>query len=309
MVVLEPGIVYSLVAAVVWGVYIFLLKQYFGGYPGPVVTVVVNAFAIVWYLPVAATQTSPGSVPTLGELGLYGVAVVAGTAVLVGVAFVLFLDALAEGDVSYVAPINKLAPVFVLPIEVVLLSQFLGPLQIAGVLVATVAVYVANYRGGGLTDPLRRAVHSRPAQLALASAACYAASDVGKRVALQELAIPTAVWVPVLFAGAGLAVLPFALRRWTSVRGALPKFAAAGAVVALGEHVTSTAFALVPASIASPIINTQAIVAVILGGVVLRERNFGIRLVAAFLAVAGVSLIAVGGDFRTVGDVVAALPF
>ncbi|SFG63832.1 Uncharacterized membrane protein [Halopelagius inordinatus] len=309
MVVLEPGIVYSLVAAVVWGVYIFLLKQYFGGYPGPVVTVVVNAFAILWYLPVAATQTSPGSVPTLGELGFYGIAVVAGTAVLVGVAFVLFLDALAEGDVSYVAPINKLAPVFVLPIEVVLLSQFLGPLQIAGVLVATVAVYVANYRGGALTDPLRRAVHSRPAQLALVSAACYAASDVGKRVALQELAIPTAVWVPVLFAGAGLAVLPFALRRWTSVRGALPKFAAAGAVVALGEHVTSTAFALVPASIASPIVNTQAIVAVILGGVVLRERNFGIRLVAAFLAVAGVSLIAVGGDFRTVGDVVAALPF
>lgn len=309
MVALEPGIVYSLVAAVVWGTYIFLLKQYFGGYPGAVVTVVVNVFAILWYLPVTAMETDPAAVPSLGELGLSGVAVVVATAALVGVAFVLFLEALADGDVSYVAPINKLAPVFVLPIEVVLLNQFLGPLQVTGVLVATLAVYVANYRGGALSDPLRRAVHSRPAQLALASAACYAASDVGKRFALQELAIPTAVWVPVLFAGAGLAVLPVALRRWTSVRGALPKFAAAGAVVALGEHVTSAAFALVPASVASPIVNTQAIVAVILGGVLLRERHFGIRLVAAVLAVAGVSLIAVGGDFRSVGDVVAALPF
>lgn len=309
MVVLEPGIVYSVVAAFIWGVYIFLLKQYFGGYPGPVVTVVVNAFAILWYLPVTAVRTDPGSVPTLGELGLFGVGIVAGTGALVGLAFVLFLDALAEGDVSYVAPINKLVPVFVLPIEIVLLNQFLGPLQIAGVVVATLAVYVANYRGGSLADPLRRAVHSRPAQLALASAACYAASDVGKRVALQELAIPTTVWVPLLFVTAGVAVLPVALRRWKSVRGALPRFAAAGGVVAIGEHVTSTAFALVPASVASPIVNTQAIVAVVLGGVLLREPDFGIRLVAAFLAVAGVSLIAVGGGFRSVGDIAAALPF
>lgn len=309
MVALEPGILYSVVAAVIWGVYIFLLKQYFGGYPGPVVTVVVNAFALLWYLPITATQTDFGSVPTLGELGLFGVGVVAGTGVFVGLAFVLFLDALADGDVSYVAPINKLAPVFVLPIEIVLLNQFLGPLQIVGVVVATLAVYVANYRGGSLADPLRRAVHSRPAQLALASAACYAASDVGKRVALQELAIPTTVWVPVLLVIAGVAVLPVALRRWTSVRDALPQFAAMGALVALGEHITSAAFALVPASVASPIVNTQAIIAVILGGVLLRERDFGIRLVAAVLAVAGVALIAVGGGFRSLGDVVAALPF
>ncbi|ELZ34007.1 hypothetical protein C474_03580 [Halogeometricum pallidum JCM 14848] len=309
MVALEPGILYSVVAALIWGVYIFLLKQHFGGYPGPVVTVVVNAFAILWYLPVTATQTDFGSVPTLGELGLFGVSVVAGTGAFVGLAFVLFLDALADGDVSYVAPINKLAPVFVLPIEIVLLNQFLGPLQIAGVVVATLAVYVANYRGGSLADPLRRAVHSRPAQLALASAACYAVSDVGKRVALQELAIPTTAWVPAVLVTAGVAVLPVALRRWTSVRDALPRFAAMGALVALGEHITSAAFALVPASVASPIINTQAIVAVILGGVLLRERDFGIRLVAAVLAVAGVSLIAVGGGFRSLGDVAAALPF
>lgn len=309
MVLLEPGIVYSVLAAFIWGGYIFLLKRYFAGYPGAVITVVVNGFAILWYLPVTAVTMDAAAIPSLGELGLYGVTVVVGTAVLVAIAFVLFVEALAEGDVSYVTPINKLAPVFVLPIEVILLNQFLGPLQVTGVVVATLAVYVANYRGGALADPLRRAASSRPAQLALVSAACYAASDVGKRVALQELAIPTTVWVPVLFAGSGLAVLPVALRRWKPIRGSLPKFVAAGGVVALGEHVTSTAFNLVPASVASPIVNTQAIVAVVLGGVVLGERNFGIRLVAAVLAVAGVSLIAVGGGFRSVGDVVAALPF
>jgi drug/metabolite transporter (DMT)-like permease len=234
------------------------------------------------------------SVPTLAELGLVGVGVVLTTIVFIGLGFVLFVEALDGGDVSYVAPINKLVPVFVLPIEIVLLSAHLSPLQLAGVGVATLAVYVANYQGGDLVEPLRRAANSRPAQFALASAACYAVSDVGKRVALQELAIPTTLWVPTLFVGGTLVLLPLAVRDWRPVRTHLPRFAAMGLLVAGSEHVTSVAFSLVPASIGSPIINTQAVVAVILGGVILREAQFGTRLVAAFLAVAGVTLIALG---------------
>jgi drug/metabolite transporter (DMT)-like permease len=44
--------------------------------------------------------------------------------------------------------------------------------------------------------------------------------------------------------------------------------------------------------VASPIINTQAVVAVVLGGIVLRESAFGARLLAAGLPVAGVALVA-----------------
>lgn len=71
-----------------------------------------------------------------------------------------------------------------------------------------------------------------------------------------------------------------------------PKFLAGGALVALGEHLTTVAFAALPASVASPVINTQAIIAVVLGGIVLGERYFRIRLVAALLAVVGVGMIA-----------------
>lgn len=291
---MDPGIFYSVLAAVGWGVYIFVLKLYFSDYSGAQIAVAVNAFAILWYAPVTATRLDPSTVPSLATLGLTGIATVAATIVAIGLGFVLFIYALDGGDVSYVAPINKLVPVFVLPIEIVLLSAHLTLLQLGGVAVATMAVYVANYEGGGLFEPLRRAATSRPAQFALASAACYAASDVGKRVGLQELAIPTTLWVPILFVGGAVVLFPLAVRNWRPVRGDLPKFAAAGLLVAGSEHVTSVAFSLVPASIGSPIINTQAVVAVILGGVVLREARFGTRLVAAVLAVAGVTLIAVG---------------
>jgi drug/metabolite transporter (DMT)-like permease len=293
MAFLDPGILYSVMAALVWGTYIFVLKRYFAGYPGTVLTVVLNALAVLWYLPVAATSLSADDLPTAATFGLSEVGVVVGTVLATAAAFLLFLRAIDVGDVSYVTPINKIVPVFVLPLEVLFLHQRLTPLQVTGVAVATLAVYVANFRGGALLEPLRKAATTRPAQFALVSAACYGLSDVGKRLALQELALPPQLWVPTLLGGVLVLLLPLAYRSWVPVRHDLPKFVAAGAGVALGEHVTSLAFAAAPASIASPVINTQAVVAVVLGGVVLREEAFGTRLAAAALAVFGVGLIAV----------------
>ncbi|WP_224448561.1 DMT family transporter [Haloprofundus salilacus] len=292
---MNSGISYSLVAAIVWGVYLFVLKRYFDGIPGSVLTVLVNVAAISWYLPVLLTSVSLSETPSVTSLGFEALAIVVGTVCATGAAFLVFLRALDAGDVSYVAPINKVVPVFVLPIEILLLHERLAPIQILGVVVATFAVYVANYRGGRLSDPIRAASSSTAAQLALLSAACYAVSDVGKRVALQELNLQPELWVVVLLGGVTVVVLPFAARSWpdgTLTRRTVGELAVGGFLVALGEHVTSLAFAAVPASIASPIINTQAVVAVVLGGVLLREEFFGTRLVAAALAVCGVGLIA-----------------
>jgi drug/metabolite transporter (DMT)-like permease len=287
-----PGIAYAVAAAFVWGGYIFALKRYFSPYPGTVLTVGINAAAVAWYLPITATRGGFGRLPSPGEIGLVEVAVTLGTVVATAAAFLLFLRALDLGEVSYVAPISKIIPVFVLPIEVLVLHQRLTPIQVTGVVVATLAVYVANYRRGPLFAPLRKAATARSAQFALASAACFALGDVGKRLVLQEYGIPLTVWVPFLLGGVLVVVLPLAIREWVPLRGALPRFVLAGGGVAVAEHATSLAFSLVPASIASPIINTQAVVAVVLGGVVLREEAFGIRLAAAGLAVVGVGLIA-----------------
>ena len=287
-----PGIAYAVAAAFVWGGYIFALKRYFSAYPGTVLTVGINAAAVAWYLPITATRGGFGRLPPPGAVGAVEVAVTLGTVVATAAAFLLFLRALDLGEVSYVAPISKIIPVFVLPIEVLVLHQRLTPIQVTGVVVATLAVYVANYRRGPLFAPLRKAATARSAQFALASAACFALGDVGKRLVLQEYGIPLTVWVPFLLGGVLLVVLPLALREWVPLRGALPRFVLAGGGVAVAEHATSLAFSLVPASIASPIINTQAVVAVVLGGILLREEAFGIRLVAAGLAAVGVGLIA-----------------
>jgi len=293
---MDSGIGVAIGAALVWGGYLFYLKRAFDDYPASLLTVSINSFALVWYLPVFLVGVGPrGASDALTTFGVDEVAVVALTAAMVAGAMIAFLRALAVGEVSYVAPISKIVPVFVLPIEVIALGQVLTPLEVAGVVVATAAVYVANFRGGALLDPLRRAATSTAARLALLSAMAFAVSDVARRVGLQELAIPVGLWVPLLLGGVAVVLLPSALRAETpaTFRADLPKFAVGGLFVAAGEGLTNTAFSLVPASIASPIINTQAVVAVVLGGLLLNEQQFGVRLIAAALAVIGVTMIAV----------------
>lgn len=142
--------------------------------------------------------------------------------------------------------------------------------------------------------------------------------DVGKRTLMQELTLPVQTFVLVLFATLTISLAPVAARNWPSaeprsaakladggiasesgsvridVRADLPKFAATGLLLAAANHVVMYAFGALPASIASPIVNTQAIIAVVLGGIVLGEKHFRIRLVAAGLAVVGVTTIAMG---------------
>ncbi len=292
---MDSGIAISIGAALVWGGYLFYLKCAFTDYPASLLTVCINGFALVWYLPVFLMGVGPtAGRDALTTFGFAEIGIVALTASMVAAAMVAFLGALAVGDVSYVAPISKIVPVFVLPIEIVVLGQALTPREVAGVVVATMAVYVANFRGGALLDPLRRARSSMAARLAILSAMAFAVSDVARRVALQELAIPVGLWVPLLLGGVAVVLLPAAIRAETpaTLRADLPKFAAGGLFVAAGEGLTNTAFSLVPASIASPIINTQAVVAVVLGGLLLNEARFRLRLVAATLAVIGVTMIA-----------------
>ncbi|WP_232702946.1 DMT family transporter [Halobacterium wangiae] len=290
---MEPGVLYALAAAGIWGSYLFALKRYFAGIHGAVLTVFVNAAAIAWYLPFAVGVGD--GLPAFPPMDALDVAVFAGTVVIGGAGFLLSVRALAVGDVSYVAPIAKIVPVFVVPIEVLGLGATLESTALLGIGVATTAVYLANYEGGDLLTPLRKAVHSRAAQLALLSAMLYAVSDVGRRIVLDGFTFPTRLWVPTFLGGVAVAVLPLALRRWPAggVRQHLPMFVLAGSGVAVGEHVTALAFASAPASIVSTLVNAQAIVAVLLGCVLLGEPGLRRRLGAAVLAVVGVGLIAV----------------
>lgn len=290
---MSTGIVLSIAVALLFGAFLYGLKRYFAEYPSPVFVALTYSIALPLYLPVIALQGGP-TMPTNEPLQATGLMV--GVAVLTAVALITSYSAIRRGDVSYVSPIAKIVPVFVLPIEILGLGVELSAIQIGGVALATIAIYVANWQGDSLLEPLRRAATTPAAQLALFSAAAFGVVDVGKRVMMQEMNVEPTTYLPIMFVGVALAVSPWALRCTWPIgwRSDLPKFVVAGAVIAYGNHAVLLAFEELPASIVSPLVNTQAVVAVVLGGILLKEAYFRTRLVAAALAVGGVAMISLG---------------
>lgn len=289
------GVAYAGTGAVIWGVFLFYLKRHFSEYPPALVLAVTNVFSVTWFLAVASLTANRTVVDGLVSLqaGDWGTAFV--VVIVFSLGLLMLYHALAAGDVSYVAPLSKLSPAFVLPLEVIVLGHFLDSVQIVGAIIATGAVYIANYQGGGLHEPFRTAVSSRPARFALLSALLLGIVDVSQRALLQDGGIAPEVWTLIKLAGVPLVLSPIVWRNWTpSVWADLRKFAVAGAFVGLGEWLTALAFSTVPASVASPIISLQAVVAVVLGGIILGEDRLALRLVAAGSAALGVALIALG---------------
>nr|WP_254536326.1 DMT family transporter [Halomarina sp. BCD28] len=284
------GLGFAVAAALLYGTYLYVYKRYFSHLPAMAYLAVAEGAAALWYLPVALDAWSADLAVSALDAGAVVV-----TALLTGVAIALSIRAIQLGDVSYVTPLNKLVPLFVLPMELLLLETVLAPLQIAGVLVATAGIYLANYEAGGLLAPFRRALSYRPAQLALVGAAVFAVVDLLKRVLLQELSLPVPLVVWVSLVGITAVVAPFGWRqRGDLPRRVLPKLLALGVVLALGDHLIALAFARLPASVASPVVNAQAVVAVLLGGLLLREAAFSRRLAASLLVVGGIALLALG---------------
>jgi len=291
----SSGVVYGLTAATVLGLSSFIYKTYLSQYSVPVYITVAYSWAFVWYLALT-TIVRPQTSSSSFEFAPLSVVLLGFVVITMALGVGFSIRAVKLGELSYVAPLYNLVPLFVLPLEVVLLQQGFTPFELVGICCATAAVYAVNYESGSIIAPLIVVLDRRPARLALASAGFFALTDLAKRVTLQEVAVPPSVLVATIFLGMVVCMAPFAVRRWSesevSMRSNLLLFAVTGALVSVGEYAVALAFASLPASLASPLISFQSVVAVVLGGIVLQEADFRRRIVASFLLVCSVALIA-----------------
>ena len=278
------------------GGYLVAFKRYFADIPALLYLGLVEGAALCWYI--AIGWAIGRGLPAVGSLGLDWTAVL----ILLGVVIatvgsgVASVRALKSGDVSYVAPLSELAPPVVLGIELLVLGVQLTWPQVLGLIAVTAGVYVLNLGTGSLLTPLVTVVRRRPAQLALTSAGLIGVADVGKRVVLSQLAIPPQTLVAATFAGLTIGTLPLGLRRWNDRPRSGRSWVGLGGmalVLAAAEHLTALALTTTPASIISPILSGQALVAVIIGGSLLGENAVGRRVIATVLTAAGITIIAI----------------
>lgn len=237
-------------------------------------------------------------VPTVGPRFLPAVLA---TTVLCVISFSLYVSALHRSDIGLTYPLLALTPVLLVPVEWVLLGDVPGWGGLAGIALAVVGVYLLNFgrRQGGILEPLRAIARDSGARRMLAVAALWGVGGALDRVAVLDSSplfygtvlsgLVSLAFVPiVVLRGGGLAAT---LR--PGIRGALM---VQGALFAAMVMCHMAAVDLTLASYVVSVKRSGAIITVIVGALLFRERGTRYRLAGTMVILAGILLIAFSSE-------------
>lgn len=243
-------------------------------------------------------------VPRLGA-GLP--AAILGSAVPNVLAYVLLVRSVRLSDLSLVAPLMGLTPLFLLVTSPLILGESAGALGLLGVLLIVIGAYVLNagdVRHGAL-EPFRALLRDRGARTMLGVAFLWSISANYDKIGVQ--ATSPIAWPVVVHAIVALALAPVVLARRggrrqarsdgvTSSGGGMPPLillAGLANALAMVTQMTALTLTLVPYVIALK--RTSVLFSVGLGRLMFGEGHMRERALGASLILAGVIVFALGG--------------
>jgi drug/metabolite transporter (DMT)-like permease len=237
-------------------------------------------------------------------------------------ALYLFFSALRSGDLGITYPLLALTPLFVIPIEYVMLGELPGPWGLVGVLLIVLGVYLLNFQGvgAGLGAPFRALSRNRGALQMLAVAVLWSLGGTLDPVAVVASSPAFyAFMFSVALSGLFLVVLLLGRKRSAPVQGGAlgsPPGPSGPHLVGLRAHVAGfrawelalhgslwatmvtfqmEALLLAQVSYVLAIKRTGTLLAVLLGYVAFREGSLAPRLFGALITLAGATVLVVWG--------------
>ena len=213
------------------------------------------------------------------------------------VSFYLYVSAIQKGDLGLTYPLLALTPVFVLPVEWVLLGDFPGARGLGGVALVVLGVYVLNFseRRAGLFAPFAAVLRDPGARRMLAVALIWSVSAVVDKVA--TISSSPAFYGTLESGLIALAFVPLVMRRGEGFRAALSRktwwlLGVQGLLFAAMFVTQMEALQRALAAYVVAIKRTGTIVSVLLGALLFGEPRLRERLAGAVVILAGVLLIA-----------------
>ncbi len=211
--------------------------------------------------------------------------------------FYLYVSAIQKSDLGLTYPLLALTPVFVLPVEWLLLGDFPGARGLGGIALVVLGVYVLNFseRRAGWFAPFAAVFRDPGARRMLAVALIWSVSAVVDKVA--TISSSPAFYGTLESGLIALAFVPLVMRRGEGFRAALSRktwwlLAVQGLLFALMFVVQMEAIQRTLAAYVISIKRSGAIVTVLLGALLFGEPRLRERLAGAVVILAGVLLIA-----------------
>ncbi len=219
------------------------------------------------------------------------------------IGFTLYVSALEAGELGLTYPLLALTPVFVVPVEWVVLSEHPGAEGVAGILLVAAGVYLLVSPGSetGILAPFRALAREPGARRMLCVAAVWAVSGTFDRVAV--LRSSPAFYGAALAACLAVGFVPFALRRGRGgVRAPLgptlrrePGGLALQGLLFAGMFVCQMeALRLALAAYVLALKRSGTLLTVVAGALFFGEKGTRRRLTATLILLAGVVLVSRG---------------
>lgn len=219
----------------------------------------------------------------------------------------LFFVALRDADLGITFPLLALTPLFVIPVEWLLLGVLPGRWGVAGIVLMVAGIYLLNFHEwrAGVLAPLAAVARNPGARMALAVAILWSLTGTLDRVAVLE---SSPAFYGSCLAGALALLFPCVIvlrrRRMSAARPAAARPTVGGKGVLLGVHgllfavmyvLQMEALRLALASYVLSVKRTGAILAVVLGWAAFREASLHHRLLGTLITVAGATVLVIWG--------------
>ncbi|WP_017662719.1 EamA family transporter [Baaleninema simplex] len=257
-----------------------------------------DAYVVAWSLnATTAVFLLPGlvwvGIPELGE-GFVR-ALIAGS-LLNAIAYLLFVKAIQLSDLSKVAPLTTLTPLFLLGTSPLLVGEFPHPLGIVGILCIVVGAYLLNFsvRHRGYFAPLWALWEDTGAKLMLTVAFLWSLTSNIDKIGLQNSS--PLFWVTAIYAINAVVLFPLVLvkskRVILQLQGNGVPLLAIGFFNAIALTCQMTALSLTLVAYVISVKRTSAVFSVLWGKLLFREVGLKERLSGAVVMVVGVAFIA-----------------
>lgn len=215
------------------------------------------------------------------------------------IAAIFYYKALSISEVSLLAPISSVNPVFVLIFAFIFLHENPTPLKLLGIVIIVIGLYLLDISKlkSGILKPFIHLFSDRGVQLFFLTNIIWGITPVLQKKAILETSPATPISVP-LIEGIFIIIflLPFLIKIKSSkkyLKTNLKLLILFGGMTAFGQFAAQHAFLLNNVAYSVAIFKLSALFSVILGAVFLKEHNIKERFAGATVMVIGTILIAI----------------